>query len=577
MVASARVNGVPQQDHRHLRFTQADYATFVESVQTSHVLLPGQFRMPSRHALSRYLEGFSSGVSKHLPFLHLPSTRISKVPLDLMLAMVSIGAQYRYERQPAVELYKAAKAAVEFNTRGMGSDVTFTPLKATQGVSSPISSSTATSLSNLGGNAEVGAVPKDPGVAGVKFTTVQAMLMLVTFCTWNHKSMLRDGYTIATEVASILREDTHLCSKRHDANPTWERWIEVESHRRTVLVAFWLMNLASVVHHSPPRLLNRDIFPVHLPSSEEEWKAGSLEEWAAIRSGSQDKDTSFGEVYTMLFSDEESRRPALEVSSFGNLTLIYSIFQRLYLAWESSAAYTTDAFAKEETTLPAEVVRKFETALRRWQVSWESTRESSLQPISPSGTLGFNATALYRITHIRLYLNLGPHRRLETRDPLAIARAFYQAPLPAQTSQVYRALVQAIHSLSIPVRVGLDYVIRTQTIDWSLLHAVCNLECAILLSKWLQGIGHEPRRLSDTELRLLKSIARVLEEAQLLDATAMVHGQPDPMQLAVLVIRLAAAVFKGDHAWELWASLHAGLEAYTSIIEPGQNRTSDIQ
>ncbi len=568
--AHARVSYVSQQDHQTLRFSQEDYAAFAAALQAHHELLHREFKIPSRHALNRYLEGFVSSFCKHLPFIHTPSMRISTMPLDLLLAVVSVGAQYRFERRAAIELYKVSKAIVLFNTSSYVTNVTYTPLREAQNIATPQTISTPASVFNSGTNTDFSAL-KTEGAnqcgLNVKFTTIQAMVVLITLCTWNHKSMLKDGYTMATQLASILREDGHLCRKEHRQGSSWEHWIEIEGRRRTILVAFWLMNLASIVHHSPPRLLNRDIFPVYLAMSEEEWKACSANEWVAAHARCQYKDVSFGEAYTALFTDLRLTGVILNVSSFGNLTLIHAIFQRIYLSWESVATCFTGASEDGGSSLPAELARKIQTALGRWKLSWESTKESSLQPVSPSGTLGFNATALYRIAHIRLHLNLGPHRRLETRDPVAIAHAFSRAPRPARTPQVYRALLQGIHSLSIPVRVGLEYVARTQTLDWSLVHAVCNLECALLLSKWLETISHG-QRLCEEELRLLTTVAGILEEAGLLTVEGTEdHGAPDPKQLAVAVIQLVAAIFKGNHAWELWGSLRSGLQEYITMVE----------
>lgn len=43
----------------------------------------------------------------------------------------------------------------------------------------------------------------------------------------------------------------------------------------------------------------------------------------------------------------------------------------------------------------------------------------------------------------------------------------------------------AVHALGIPVRLGVDYVARSQALFWSIQHALASLECCILLSKWL--------------------------------------------------------------------------------------------
>jgi hypothetical protein len=54
---------------------------------------------------------------------------------------------------------------------------------------------------------------------------------------------------------------------------------------------------------------------------------------------------------------------------------------------------------------------------------------------------------------------------------------------------VISALLYATHALSIPVRLGVDRVARSQAFFWSVRHSLCGLECAVLLSKWLSSVS----------------------------------------------------------------------------------------
>lgn len=51
------------------------------------------------------------------------------------------------------------------------------------------------------------------------------------------------------------------------------------------------------------------------------------------------------------------------------------------------------------------------------------------------------------------------------------------------------ALLYAAHMLSIPVRLGVDRVARSQAFFWSVRHSLSGLECAVLLSKWLASLA----------------------------------------------------------------------------------------
>ena len=86
---------------------------------------------------------------------------------------------------------------------------------------------------------------------------------------------------------------------------------------------------------------------------------------------------------------------------------------------------------------------------------------------------------------MRLSLNLGPYRRLETRDPNTIAAALYRSPKPERSYRLIPALIYSAHALSIPVRLGIDHIARSQAFFWSVRHSLASFECAVLLSKWL--------------------------------------------------------------------------------------------
>lgn len=124
-------------------------------------------------------------------------------------------------------------------------------------------------------------------------------------------------------------------------------------------------------------------------------------------------------------------------------------------------------------------------ALRSWTSVWQQTPESSLDPNNANGPIPFTSSALLGLAYVRLSLNLGPYRRLETRDPATIATALCRSPKPERSYRLIPALIYAAHALSIPVRLGIDHIARSQAFFWSVRHSLASLECAVLLSKWL--------------------------------------------------------------------------------------------
>lgn len=105
---------VSSQDHRYIQSKLDDFAA----------VLPKGFELPSRHTLSRFLEGYINGFHEHLPFLHIPTVQLANLAPELLLAIAAIGAQYRFEEHRGYRLWYASRAvAVEQTRRRSSSQV----------------------------------------------------------------------------------------------------------------------------------------------------------------------------------------------------------------------------------------------------------------------------------------------------------------------------------------------------------------------------------------------------------------------------------------------------------------------
>jgi hypothetical protein len=128
---------------------------------------------------------------------------------------------------------------------------------------------------------------------------------------------------------------------------------------------------------------------------------------------------------------------------------------------------------------------------------------------------------------------------------------------------------------------------------------VCNLECAVLLSKWLltlSAIGPTEPPPSAEERNLLEMVRRMLDETEfavpidpsLAGSSSAAHGHHASLrsvdlssatdstklrQLACAVVRLWAETFKGTHIFEIVRIIAAGLEGYADLIEKPRDRT----
>lgn len=92
------------------RVSANDHGVIKNRLDEFSSVLPNDFVFPSRHTLTRYLEGYISGFQEHLPFLHIPTLSPTEMAPELLLAVASVGAQYRFESFRGHALWYAAKA-----------------------------------------------------------------------------------------------------------------------------------------------------------------------------------------------------------------------------------------------------------------------------------------------------------------------------------------------------------------------------------------------------------------------------------------------------------------------------------
>jgi hypothetical protein len=127
-----------------------------------------------------------------------------------------------------------------------------------------------------------------------------------------------------------------------------------------------------------------------------------------------------------------------------------------------------------------------------------------------------------------------------------------------QSEHLDWAILQCIHSLSIPVRVGIAFVAHTQVLHWSVQHAFSTFECALLLTHWLEAVAarvetHGFQQLRSGERKLLRMVASLVRETEMCD---MLEGDDADQAyrircLTVATTRLWAEAYKGFHVFEI--------------------------
>ncbi|KAI9150754.1 Nicotinate catabolism cluster-specific transcription factor [Paramyrothecium foliicola] len=527
-VATAPPWNISAECHEHL----------ARSLEPFQDVLP-DFVLPSRHALTRYLSGYFDGLHSHLPFIHVPTFRRENSGPELFLAMVAVGAQYRFESQCGLYLFDAAKAVSrEQSTRrrwkyhGLGSrpDMTAEEMARRQ--------------------REI-------------MQTVSALLLLITFATWeDDPEMLEEAIGFQSVIANCLRlqgfsEKTLPCQALD-----WRSWAQRESDRRVKLISFCYFTLHSVTYNTPSAI-SIDEIDLRLPCSSAKWNAKTAHEWREA-GGLEEPELCFRETLQELLTSTSHGNPAKTkpASPLGNLIMIHALLQRVFTIRQLSAA--TPAYT-------AELFEQLERALHRWKISWQRAPESSLDPQNPSGPIPFTSTAILALAHVRLACDLGPHRALATRDPSSIAAALGAIPPISQSASLIPALLHSVQMLSVPVKLGINFVARTHHFFWSVQHCICSLDCAVFLSRWLCQVGSSMEPLGSNEKRLLVWINSVVEEAQvdrcILNNLHNENKTLTPRQLGLKVILAWATIFKGDTSWSIVTMLGESLELVAGMLE----------
>ena len=500
--------------------TESCYERLCSEVQEYLEVLPSGCSLPSRNNLIRYLEKYLVCVHHFLPFIHPATFSVDKKAVELLLAVAVLGSLYRFEYPRSYELYFMAKAILLEKIRREN-------FQMTSDLLSGQSYSIANNTNDLG--------------------KMQTFILLINFASWADKKVLPDALSMGSQLATLVRENGISESDKMPQDINWLSWVTIEEKRRTLFAAYVLFNLHSIAFNTPPLILNHEI-GVFLPSYADRWKSKNATQW---HQATYQVERQFQEGLRSFFDGTRIPKDA-SVSSFSNYLLIHGLLQQIYIDRHGSTG-----------SLRPDTIKSFETALRTWQLSWELTDESSLDPLSPKGPFGLSATALLRLAYIRLNLDLGIHRGLVSRD--LRCRTSRDSGL-SRSPPVDRAIIHSAHALSIPVRFGIAFVAHTATPIWSIEHSLCSLECACLLKDWLEMISTTVRScgiegLRTVERKLLKIVTAIIKETRFAETLDTLENDASYFQhMAVTVANLWAQVFQGVHVLEIDNFIGASLQ-----------------
>lgn len=497
-------------------------------------VLPEPF-VPSRHALSRCLTGYLIGYHDHYPFMHIPTLDIDSMAPQLFLSMAALGARYCREPDTSTDLYQMAKVVTLEHIRRK------------------FHSATGDALGNIRLSS---ASPDSQDL----LQTIQALLLLHSVSSWSkHHPPYHESLSIQSYTATLLRKGVLNDLPVEDG--TWEGWIRRELVKRTIFIAFSFLNILTIVFDTPPLILGEELM-LDLPCTEKEWGATSASHWLEERSQGRG-EPKFQDALVSLFAHDQGPNERLEsFSSLGGYVLIHAILQNIWLLQKARRL----PVSRCNLLSPSEII-PLEQALEKWCQCWEHNQESSADPFNPHGPLSFTSAALLRQAYIRLNVDFTSARQLQTWDPDQIAWSLKENLCLQRSDRLTRAALHCAHALSTPIKLGISFVAHTQVVSWSNQYALCSLECAVLLAKWLE-VATVPKpepSLTEQEARLLEFVIEMVMETR--QGTTREWLLENNARLSAIVTRLWSRLFTADYIWELVNLIGRSLESYADILE----------
>lgn len=341
-------------DLQPFKVTDEQRAKLNASLEELTEVLDPSFKFPSRHALARYITSFFEGFHSHMPFIHSPTWHILDHPLELILGIAAIGAQYCFEHKVSERLFFAGKAIL---------------LDRLSRQSNKLGPRTSSFLVLNSPSDMQHGLHADDSDDWLPVETIRALITLMGYATWEPKaSMVQEAFALQGLLAHVLR-DTGLEDVNEPLPPPasdrrsqslsdddmWRDWIDQESRRRSKLIAFSFLHTHSIAYNVYPVLRSNEI-NLRLPCSTEEWKARTAAQWQAARKEVQKQQLYFQEALSLLLKNTNCSKPLDPIPTpLGNYLLLHGLLQRIHIVRDLSLPVMSNSAA-----LPCEEVEKLE-------------------------------------------------------------------------------------------------------------------------------------------------------------------------------------------------------------------------
>ncbi|KAL1601799.1 hypothetical protein SLS60_006714 [Paraconiothyrium brasiliense] len=437
--------------------------------------------LPTFTDLQQFFSGYLEGFHRHFPIIHLHSFDPNQMPSPLIMAMCSIGAQYRLRREKAKNLFVLAGT--------MSSHALHNGLPIVNGNPEPaplwvMQTRVLLSLSGM-----------FSGMTSIVLRTLEN-LGLFSIDYRLRKALLKRSSTEGLD---------------------WDEWIYRESSKRLLFGMYVVSNLISTTFGVMPGFSHTDDLDFEDLDEERFWNATSAQEWWYLRRSAADTSQARSTVRVILSrilldKDLIAGSPP-EVSVLTMLLLMHAMnihIEGIRQVVELSPAHLHETLI-EPTTSALSACEDILAAARQ--------RKDTTTPWTEAeGPLMFNCQGVVHMAHVRLFLDMSAFNRLmlindNPDDIAAAAYSFAEAPMqrcPSLTGFMRKAYDRH-HVL---VKLGHSLLRKTAALSWSLEHAVTDWVGILLVTKWIHTLETSPASspLDTDEKELLSGYKHLLAE-----------------------------------------------------------------
>ncbi|KAJ5611000.1 C2H2 finger domain protein [Penicillium lagena] len=441
----------------------------LERIQSFDTLgaLPETFQLPSTVVLNRYLSTYFNLYHHHLPFLHQESFQPTSTSPPLLLAVLSIGALYTFEREDAFILHIGSKVLVnQFLQHKENFDSRKCPL-----------------------------------------WSMQSTLLNMVFESWSGDAKgLEWTCSIKSLLANMVAGNRYQYKLRTEARqgtpPSRDEWIEDESCRRTYFAVYIFFGMLTLTFNHTPAMSFDEFDNLELPSSESLWNLDAADEETWRRTLASSSTLTVREAHDFLFQGEQTR-----YSAFATRVLINALFLQV---WNHKRSF--------EALQDVVTEYKLRLALETWESSLDVCEpETIVVPLSTpqkGHPLIFNSMAVYRNTRARLEVDLKSiQEAMRYHSSYEVAAAMTVAREKVKRSQEMNKVVQqCFECIEIAAIQGINWVAKTSATNWSVEHPLCGLDLMVILSLWLYRLEHDDEPATEAELAIYNKVRNLFDD-----------------------------------------------------------------